>query len=277
MNLVNSSNLSWVGRLRYIQAAYEPPERRGPDYLVRHFFPLFDRLRYRFRSTKLVDELRSEPFYYYLLARTKYYDAVFRQAICDNVQYIVNIGCGSDTRAHRFGHALKQRGTEVLECDQPEAISVKRRVAKRLGPAEHIQYLSIDLNDDAWPSFEQWLTEIGSAKVMVMMEGVSMYVNDENFGRFLNLLGTVLAPGTLVAYDYKLRGVSDNLGRVGRTVTPFRLPPSTDLAIAYHKKRGFRVTHVELSSELEARLLPDLAHSGTPLFREDVLLQLQVQ
>ncbi len=277
MKLPTSSNLSWVARLRYIQAVYEPSERRGPDNLVRHFFPLLDRWRYRFLSTKAFDKLRAEPFYYYLLARTKYYDDVFDEAISGNVQYIVNFGCGSDTRAHRFGHALQQKNINVLECDQPEAISVKRRIAKRLGPAGYVQYHSIDLNDIAWPSFEHWLDEIGSAKVMVMMEGVSPYINDESFGRFLELLRTKLSPGTLVAYDFKLRGVADNLGRIGRTESPFRLPPSKELVVAYHKERGFRVRHVELSWELEARLLPDLADSDTPLFREDVLLQLQVQ
>jgi methyltransferase (TIGR00027 family) len=277
MELTTTSNLSWVGRLRYIQAVVEPRERRGPDNLVRYFFPVLDRWRYRFVSRKELNKLRSEPFYYYLLARTKYYDGVFGEGICDNVQYIVNIGCGSDTRAHRFGPALKEKGIKVLECDQPEAISVKQRIARRLGPAGHIEYLSIDLNEDAWPKFEHWLDGIGRANVMLIMEGVSPYINKENFGRFLGLLGARLSPGTLVAYDYKLRGVSDNLGRVGRTEDPFRLPPSREGVVAYHRERGFRVTHLELSSELEARLLPDVAEWGTPLFREDALVQLQVQ
>jgi methyltransferase (TIGR00027 family) len=277
MELTTSSNLSWVGRLRYIQSVFEPQERRGPDNLVRHFIPVLERLRYQFLTTKELDKLRSDPFYYYLLARTKYYDEVFGEAICDNVQYIVNIGCGSDTRAHRFIHGLNQKGITVLECDQPEAISVKRRLAGRLGPTGHIQYIPIDLNDDAWPNFEHWLDGIGRAKVMLMMEGVSPYINNESFGRFLGLLRTKLSRGTLVAYDYKLRGVSDNLGRVGRTENPFRLPPSRELVVAYHKERGFRVTHVESSSDLEARLLPDVADSGTPLFREDCLLQIRVE
>lgn len=277
MKLMSSSNLSYVGRLRYIQAVHEPLERQSPDNLVQYFLPILERWRHRFLSTKELDNLRSQPFYYYLLARTKYYDGIFCEAIYNNVQYIVNIGCGSDTRAHRFGLALKQRGVNVMECDRPEAISVKQRMAGRLGTAGHIQYFPLDLNDNAWPDFEHWLNEIKSARVMVMMEGVSPYVNDDAFSQFLRLLGTKLSPGSLVAYDFKIRGVADNFGHVGRTESPFRLSHSREHVVAYHKKRGFRLTHMELSWELEARLLQDLADSDTPLFRQDALVQIQVE
>ncbi len=274
---MSSSNLNFVGRLRYIQAIHEPPERQNPDNLVKYFLPILERWRYIFISAKELDNLRSQPFYYYLLARTKYYDEIFREAIYNNVQYIVNIGCGSDTRAHRFGFDLKQKGVNVVECDQPEAISVKQRMAGRLGTTGHVQYLSIDLNDNAWPGFEHWLNEIKDARVMVMMEGVSPYVNDDAFSQFLRLLGAKLPSGSLVAYDFKLRGVADNFGRVGRTESPFRLSHSREDVAAYHKERGFQLTHMELSWELEERLLQDLADSDTSFFRQDALIQIQVE
>lgn len=276
MNLTISSNLSWVGQMRYIQALHEPEEFRGPDNLVRHFFPIIARLRCRFLSRDYLDALRHDPFYYYLLARTMYYDAVFVAAIHDNVQQIVNVGCGSDTRAHRFGRGLKEKGIQVLECDEPEAISVKERIARRLGPAEHINYAAIDLNDENWPSFEHWLDSIHNMKTVVIMEGVSPYINHANLDRFLVLLATKLSPDSLVAYDYKIQGVSDNLGRVGRTQNPFRLPLEKELAVAYHERLSFQVKHLEQSWELEKRLLPRVVDSVTPLFREDCLLQIRV-
>ena len=277
MKLSTSSNLSFVGRLRYIQAIHEPPERRGPDRLVRHFFPVPERWRCRFLSRDELDKLRSLPFYYYLLARTKYYDAVFSEAINGNVTYIVNVGCGTDTRAHRFGLALERQGITVLECDLPEVISAKRRIGRRLGPAGHVQYLSLDLNDEAWLELMHWLDKISGAKVMVMMEGVSPFIGEETFSRFLMLLGTKLARGSMVAYDFKLEGVADDFGRAGLTGNTFRLPDSREQILAYHKQSGFRLTHMELSWELEARLLPDLAEARIPFFRQDGLVQIQVE
>jgi O-methyltransferase involved in polyketide biosynthesis len=95
--------------------------------------------------------LRAEPFYYYLLARTMYYDQVIKDAVAGGAKRIVIVGCGSDTRAYRFQDLLRNGGVRVLECDPPEAIHVKQQMTARWRPGEHVEYLPIDLNDDEWP------------------------------------------------------------------------------------------------------------------------------
>jgi hypothetical protein len=61
----------FVARLRYIQSVHEPPEWRNPDTLVRHFIPFVERCRLAWASHHDVSKLRENPFYYYLVARTK--------------------------------------------------------------------------------------------------------------------------------------------------------------------------------------------------------------
>jgi len=107
------------------------------------------------------------------------------------------------------------------------------------------------------------------------MEGVSPYVNEGPMSQFLRMLATRLAPGSHMAYDYKIRGVKDDFGRTGRTEKPFRLSTSKDEAAAYHQALGLRLEHMELSAELGKRLLPDL-NGSIPLFEEDGLLRLKV-
>jgi methyltransferase (TIGR00027 family) len=265
-------NLS-VAEKRHIQSIHETSELRNPDILVRYFLPPMRRFRSAWLDQKTLAMLRSDPFYYYLLARTKYYDGVFLDAISDNMKCIINVGCGSDTRSHRFEHVLKQKGVKVLECDQREAISGKQRIANRRWTFDYVAYLAIDLNDDAWPDFEHCLGTNNTPKTLVLMEGVSPYVNVGSFGRFLNLLARKLPAGSRVAYDFKLRGVRDDFGRVGRTQRPFRL--ALEEVGAYHKELGFRLGHMESSSHLSARLLTGVK-SGVPLFTEDALIQLEV-
>ena len=108
------------------------------------------------------------------------------------------------------------------------------------------------------------------------MEGVSPYVNVEAFGRFLSLLARELPAGSRVVYDFKLAGVADSFGLVGRTQRPFRLPTVREEVVSYHEKLGYRVNSMERSSELSVRLLTGLAQSGVPLFTEDGLIQLEV-
>jgi methyltransferase (TIGR00027 family) len=272
----NLSSSLHVGRLRYIQFIHESPERRNPDTLVKHFFPLVERCRLRWLSGQDLSQLRADPFYYYLVARTKYYDQVFCDAISGGVRQILNIGCGTDTRSHRFKASLRSNNVIVLECDQPEAIVVKERLTGPWGRLNRIEYSPVDLNDGEWSAVAHWLQQHAGVKTLVMMEGVSPYVNDEAFGRFLQFLRTTLTPGSQVAYDFKFRGIVDGFGRGGPTVNPFRQPPARDEIAAFHEARGFRLESFESSSDLSVRLLPGIGKAPAALFKEDGLVRLLV-
>lgn len=264
----------FVARLRFIQSVHERPEWRNPDRLVRHFIPFFERCRLTWFSREEVSRLRENPFYYYLVARTKYYDQVLSEAIADGVQSIVNVGCGTDTRAYRFSHLFKHRGVRVLECDRPEAIRAKQLIVKRWQHDLHIDYLPIDLNADTWPDLACWL-ENQPGRTLVLMEGVSPYIDDVSFGRFLSLLAATLAAGSEVAYDFKIQGAHDDLGREGRTQKPFRLPTANGDVAAFHEAHGLELERLELSCDLCARLLPWVEKSGVSSFTQDALVRLR--
>lgn len=276
MKLPSSSALMYVARLRHIQSIHETSERRNPDTLVRHFIPIVQRLRSAWLGREELTRLRKEPVYYYLVARTKYYDGIFKNAVTDGVRRILIVGCGSDTRPYRFQSLLRGKGVRVLESDQPEAIRAKEQMAKRWRPSDYVEYLPIDLNDEAWPPVEQWLESHGGQETLVLIEGVSTYVDESNFCRFLELLAATLSPGSYVCYDYKIRGVHDELGRGDRTRKPFRLSDVRQEVAAFHLEQGLQLQHMELSSDLCSRLLPELATSAVPFFSEDALVQLIV-
>jgi methyltransferase (TIGR00027 family) len=265
----------FVARLRYIQSVHEPPECRNPDRLVRHFIPFLERCRLAWGSQEHVSKLRENPFYYYLVARTRYYDQVLSEAVADGVQSIVNVGCGTDTRAYRFGELFRNRGVRVLECDRPEAIRAKQRIVKRWQDGETVEYLQIDLNAERWPELACWL-EKQPGRTLVLMEGVSPYIDDVSFGRFLSLLAGTLAAGSQVAYDFKIRGVQDHFGREGRTQRPFRLPTANGDVAAFHDAHGLQLEHLELSCELCARLLPGV-EKRVSSFTEDALVRLRTR
>ena len=276
MILPDLSNSMFVARLRYIQTIHEAAERRNPDTFVRHFLPILVRLRAAWLGRAALSKLRADPFYYYLVARTKYYDQVLNDAVSDGVQQIVGVGCGSDTRAYRFKQLLTSKGVRVLECDQPAAIRAKQHLTRRWQRLAHVDYLAIDLNDEVWPELEQWLERHARSKTLVLMEGVSPYVNANAFSRFLTLLSTRLVPGSPVAYDFKISGVKDDFGRGGRIQEPFRLPENREQVATFHQAHGLRLEHMELSSELASRLLSGQGEAAFPLFREDGLVRLQV-
>jgi len=277
MSLPDLSYMMTVGRLRYIQAFYECPEYRNPDVLVGDLLPVWRRWGWNLSGALRLASLRAKPFYYYLLARTKYYDEVFVGAMCDGFSHVVNIGAGSDTRAFRFGHLLTQKGMRVLECDQEVAIRAKRERARLRWSIGHVDYLALDLNNERWPHLESWLRAHCERPILVLMEGVSPYVDEESFGRFLELLGETLQHGSRVAYDFKFTGFSESPGPKGRAGRPFRLTECLADVATYHDGFGFRVEHLEKSADLSLRLLPLLSDANVTLFQEDCLVQLSLR
>ena len=160
-----------------------------------------------------------------------------------------------------------------MECDQPEAIAVKKHMVEKAGKYGHVTYASLDLNDDSWPDFEQFLTQ-ARVKVFVLIEGVSPYVNEEAFRAFLELLGRRLAKGSRVAYDFKLRGVSDTFGLSGRTEKPFRLSGNRQELTEYHDRLGFTLCNLSYSTEILGSKV--YAHPEAGTFKEDGLIQLEM-
>ena len=270
--LPNLSYMMSVGELRYIQARFEKGTARNPDRLVGGFLPWSKRLGCWVRGALLLPKLRAKPFYAYLNARTKYYDQVFGEALDGSIRRIVNIGCGSDTRAQRFASLLRAHQVQVLECDQEPAIRAKEQLARRLwGTSDHVEYLPIDLEAGSWPALEAWLARGAAAPTLVMLEGVSPYVQQDAFPAFLRFLASKLHPASALAYDFKLRGVADDFGGAPNSGR-FRLTADRDEVTGYHRDLGFQVEHMDLSSALSRRLQPGPA----PLFEEDCLLRLSL-
>jgi methyltransferase (TIGR00027 family) len=258
MSLPDASYLVNVGQLRYIQSRCEPAGTRNPDAAVGAFLSIGQRLGALLKGTAFRSRLRANPFYHYVLARTRYYDGLFLEAAKDSVDCIVNIGCGTDTRAYRFAPLLQRKRITVLECDQPHAIRAKREIALRRWPSAHVRYIPLDLNENNSGSDPDFWAHV-KGRAFVMMEGVSPYIDRTRFAAFLRLLSARLAPGSVLAYDFKLEGLGDP--------QRFRLSAERDAVAAYHRALGFQLQHLETSASLTRRVLP----RASPLFEEDCL------
>jgi methyltransferase (TIGR00027 family) len=273
--LPNLSNSTGIAKLRYIQSIYERLGYRNPDTLVGDLLPPPVRWLSSLQGKLRLSKLRSRPFYFYLIARTRHYDQVFIEAMQGNIETIINIGCGADTRAYRFAAELVKRQKKVLECDQKHLISVKKRLSEKQWSINHVTYISVDMNDDCWPELESALGRIHTP-VLLIMEGVSPYVCEDAFDRFLSFIAAKTCPGSRVAYDYKICATAGDVEKLGRTKRPFRLPVTKMDIASYHEALGYKLERMELGAELMSRLLPNLRSAEVFAFTEDCLLELTV-
>lgn len=273
MGLPDLSNMMKVGQMRYVQAVYEEEGWRNPDKLVRHFLSPRERAECLVHGLLRLRRLRSDPFYFYLLARTLHYDRIFTDMIGNGGSFILNIGCGGDTRAYRLRTRSVERSVTIVECDQPMAIRAKQFMAqRRLGP-EGIRYIEVDLNSGNWPEIENWLESQRDKIGLVMLEGVSPYIERRHFDNFLRMISSNLNVGSKLAYDFKIAGFNDWFGGGSQEQELFRLPGDRNGVEEYHRNLGLEVQNFCTSSELPRRLLPRTMPAGAPSFLEDALIE----
>jgi methyltransferase (TIGR00027 family) len=269
----NASKSMHVAHVRYFQSRYEAAGYVNPDTFVGQLIPARQRWWTAWHAKRERKRLRAEPFYYYLLARTRHYDDVVTEAVEGGIDRMAVVGCGSDTRAYRFRQLLAERRIKVLECDQAESIAAKERLVRQVWQHEHVEFSAIDLNERAWQGLERWLAA-GTSRALLFMEGVSPYIQATGFREFLTFTGRTLPAGSQVAYDFKIEGVRDELGKTERVSEPFRLPNRRDDVARFHAEYRLKLIRMETSLELCERMLPQLTTS--PRFSEDVLVRLEV-
>ena len=114
----------------------------------------------------------------YIVARTLVFDDFVRKAIDEDLEQLVILGAGYDSRAYRID-GLKM--TRVFEVDHPSTQEVKKeKLEKVFGSLQdHVIYISADLEGD---DFGQKLIDGGydsSKRTLFLMEGVLSYLSHE--------------------------------------------------------------------------------------------------
>jgi methyltransferase (TIGR00027 family) len=156
--LTDLSNLADTARIRHIQSLHENGDRRNPDILAGALITAEIRQQCFELNAEALMKMRKNPYYYYLTARTKFYDQLLLDAVAAGVRRVLIVGAGFDTRLYRFGGHLAAHGIEVAECDQPGVVTIKQKLAKTLPYSERVHYLSVDLNQqETWNDLLDWL------------------------------------------------------------------------------------------------------------------------
>ncbi len=122
---------------------------RGPDHLAKIYLKNFYRLLLTFHKLTLAIAKRKVPgTYEYVIARTKFFDDVFNQALVDNYPQIVFLGAGYDTRPYRFQDSIKQ--TEIFELDAPTTQQIKKQFLKKsnISIPNKLHFVPINFNKE---------------------------------------------------------------------------------------------------------------------------------
>lgn len=195
-----------VAALRAASAGARDERVRNPDYLAEQFIAPKHRLLLKLPRALLrrAVEWIVPGGYCYFLARARFFDDVFVQALRDGVEQFVVLGAGFDTRAHRYCSELAERA--VFEVDLPTMQGYKRQRLAALGIPlnERVVYVPGDFRK---AGLGQLLPPAGfdpMRRSLFLLEGVSYYLPPAKVEGVLAYPGRHCAPGASVVWDYAL-------------------------------------------------------------------------
>jgi len=146
--------------------------------------------------------LAPKGIYEYTIARTKYVDAVFSDALAEGFDQILIFGAGFDTRALRF--PIDAADTRVFELDVPitQQAKLNQYAQRGLTVPASVAFVSIDFDRE---SLSEKLVEAGftkDARSLFVLEGLLMYLQPKSVTETFQVIEAFAAEGSEVVFDY---------------------------------------------------------------------------
>lgn len=189
---------------RAISSLEKDPCYRSADWVARSLLPDFLRLLIRipYVAKLLIKAFSTKGSYEYVIARTKYIDAVFSQALSDRFAQILLFGAGFDTRALRLQG--KEQKTRIFELDAPatQQAKINQYQKRHLGIPSNVVFVPIDFDKE---SLTMKLDQAGfnrDARSLFILEGVLMYLLPSSVDQTFRTIRELAGAGSEVVFDY---------------------------------------------------------------------------
>ena len=262
-----STTAEAVCAYRALAAQHPDPKLRNPDDLAAKLCRWHSPLPLDYASARpIIDQGEAYSAFFFVNARTHYFDAALRKAAAEGATQVVVLGAGFDSRAYRFHASLPQ--VRFFEVDLPASIEAKKaRVAEVLGRLpDYVRYAPIDFNTQKLEDVLLPLVYDPKQRTFFLLEGVVMYVVEAGNITTFDFIRRNSAPGSVVVCDYVLKDVIAGKTQryyaatylvyaVERLGEPFVFGWTPAEAAAWVKKRGLRVVEDIDHKELTRRHL----------------------
>lgn len=203
---------------------------RSDDYIALALLPGLARFLVRLRPVRsLFGAATGKGLYPYVIARTKYIDAVFEQAVAAGFSQIVVLGAGFDTRALRLQDG--SGGTRIFELDAPTTQDAKLRQYRKQGLAvpPNVVFVGIDFDHESLSAALERAGFRAGERSLFILEGLLMYLQPASVDETLGTLQACAGAGSEIVFDYVRASVlrdqgegkdaADTVAKIGETWT----------------------------------------------------------
>ena len=180
------------------------PHYKSDDHIARSLLPNFFKflIHIPIFRTSFTRIIAPRGIYEYVIARTKYIDGVFKQAVNEQFAQILIFGAGFDTRALRFD--LDPQTIKVFELDVPVTQQAKlgQYQKRRIKIPPNVVFIPVDFDQESLPGK---LTEAGFQKgrrSLFILEGVLMYLQPVSVNETFRTIQDYAGEKSWVVFDY---------------------------------------------------------------------------
>ncbi|MGE5582181.1 MAG: class I SAM-dependent methyltransferase [Bacillota bacterium] len=172
--------------------------------------PLMDK-----NSRTMIKKAIPKGLYEYVIARTKYFDKVFTEALRNSTDQVVFLGAGYDSRPYRFNNLISK--TKLFEVDakptQEHKVSLLQK--NKIAINESLKYVPVDFEKD---DLFKALSENGFNKLkktLFMWEGVTFYLSKNTVIQMLRMIKENSSSGSRVCFDFQTIADNSDLIKTG--------------------------------------------------------------
>jgi methyltransferase (TIGR00027 family) len=204
--------------LRAMESYYPKDERLFYDRVSYYLLPPLWKLFLKFMKfsflRRLLNSMREKQMpgvIGNLLYRTKFIDEILKENINENIEQVLILGAGFDTRAYRL------EGIQDIifyEVDCPETIFKKKERLKKLYKdiPQNVNLLSIDFEENKLEEKMKKSNFNKNKKTLVIWEGVTQYIDKEALNNVLDYLSSIKSESKLL-FTYIKKEIIDGSNR----------------------------------------------------------------
>jgi methyltransferase (TIGR00027 family) len=228
IDTTTSRTAEWTCICRAISSLEKATCYRSDDHIAKLLLPDFVRLLIRipFVGRLLSRVIAPKGIYEYVIARTKYIDAVFKQSLADGFDQVLIFGAGFDTRALRFQDMV--RSTTIFELDVPTTQDAKISQYQKRGFSvpQNVVFIPIDFDKESLPVKIEKAGFDRHRKSLFILEGLLMYLQPESVDKTFRTIQDFAGTGSEIVFDciyasvlrhedtyYGERGIADSVAK----------------------------------------------------------------
>ena len=196
-----------------------PNERFGADFLAEYFLPPHFRFFIRFKNIRAnVKNKLKEAFpglHEYMIARTAFFDRVFRDALTNKIPQIVLLGAGYDSRAYRYSKL--NSATKIMELDIETTQNRKKQSLKKahIDIPEQVTLVPIDFNKESIKNVLEKAGYDNNKETLFLWEGVTYYLDPQAVDQTLEFVSQSSSIESVIAFDYAISVSEENIHQYG--------------------------------------------------------------